>query len=88
MGAAMLRTSDRRRIEALEAALCPLPPAAHELWRDLPRALSFEQAALEAYAGDPLASVRAGDPVVCALVAVARARRALEVATPPTPARS
>ena len=58
-----------------------LTPVARELWRDVPRQLSFGeiergQQALEAYGGDPLAAVQAGDPVMISLIAVARARRA------------
>ena len=70
-----------RRVVSLEAWRRSQPsPAERELWRDVPRQLSFGeicagQQALEAYAGDPFAAVLAGDPVVCALVAVARARR-------------
>ena len=69
-----------RRVGTLEARLKPLPPAAYELWRDVPRALSFEeielgQRALEPFAGDPVAAVKAGDPTMTALVVVARARR-------------
>ena len=46
----------------------------------IPRHLTFEelergQAALEAFGGDPLPAFLAGDPTVCTLVAVARARR-------------
>ena len=47
----------------------------------MPRALSFEeielgQRALEPFAGDPVAAVKAGDPTMCALIMIGRARRA------------
>ena len=76
-----------RRVGALEQ-LRRRPSADRvELWRDVPRHLTFEeielgQAALTPYGGDPLAALRAGDPTMVALVAVARARRA-GVPTPP-----
>ena len=71
-----------RRVASLEERRRDhLTPAARELWRDVPRHLTFEeielgQAALTPYAGDPAAAVRAGDPTMVALVAIARARRA------------
>ena len=76
-----MRTRERR-VGALERLLRPLPPGEHELRHVLPQFLSFEeiergQAALAAYDDDPAAALRAGDPVFSALVAVARARRAV-----------
>ena len=69
-----------RRLRAIEARRGE-PPGERELWCDVPRALSFAelcagQQALEAYDGDPARALRAGDPVMVALVAVARARAA------------
>ena len=43
-----------RRVGTLEARLKPLPPAAYELWRDVPRALSFEEIELGQAALDRL----------------------------------
>ena len=76
-----MRTRERR-VGALERLLRPLPPGEHELRHVLPQFLSFEeiergQAALAAYDDDPAAALRAGDPIMVSLVAVARARRAV-----------
>ena len=71
-----------RRLRVLERRLGEQrPPAGEELWRDVPRALTFAeicagQQALEAHGGDPARALRAGDPVMTILVEVARARAA------------
>ena len=68
-----------RCLAALEALLKPLPPGEHELRHVLPMFLTFDeicagQHALEPFGDDPVAAIEANDPVMVALVAVARLR--------------
>jgi hypothetical protein len=74
-----MRDTDRR-LTRLEKRFRPRLPDRAELER-LAMHLSFEeieagQAALEAYGDDPLRVLEAADPVMTALIAVARARAA------------
>ena len=69
-----------RRVGALEQLPRPLPADQAELWRSIPRHLTFEeivagQQALERYRGDPVRALEADDQLFGALVAIARARR-------------
>jgi hypothetical protein len=72
-------TTVARRLDALERRTLTLPADRAELY-DLAKFLEFDeicagQRALEAFGGDPVAALEAGDPVMTALVAAARARR-------------